>query len=116
MKSVAVKCNTVLEWKCTVDRFVSRHEARVTSSAKTEDYLKIEYVGWANTESQTFSGSVTLHLSTVECGTQGEGKLGNSPAPFRLVGAFQNEDFTIYEGTWYEDPDYVATFSFDASV
>lgn len=110
------KSKTVLEWKCTVDGFASLHEARVTSWARTSDHLKIEYEGWAKTEAQRFTGLVTLPLSTVKRETQGVGTLGSTPAPFRLVGAFQNEDFNIYEGTWYEGPEYVATFSFDASL
>lgn len=116
MKSISPFGNIRLEWKCTVPGFVSLAEARVTSCARTSNYLKIEYEGWVKDESKSFSGQVTVPLSTEEHETKGEGALGSAPVPYRLVGAFQNDECTIYEGTWYEDPGYTATFSFDASV
>jgi hypothetical protein len=78
--------------------------------------LTIEYEGWSKGDSQPFSGTIKLPLNTAEHEVWGTGSLGRDPAPFRLVGAFKNEECTLYEGTWYEGPDYVATFSFETNV
>lgn len=103
-----------LEWEPCTGCDYDYQKAEVTTLACADGQTTVQFKGWSTTHAKHYQGVLRLPLSMTKQPASGECSLGDDDAPFRLVGAFLDEKFTRYEGIWYEDPDYVATFSFDA--
>ncbi|MGJ7915557.1 hypothetical protein ACI48D_08810 [Massilia sp. LXY-6] len=105
-----------VEWEPCTGCDYDYQKAEVTKLACDETQVTVQFKGWSTGNGQHYQGVVRLPLSMTNQPAFGTCKLGDKDAPFRLVGAFMNEEFTRYEGIWHEDPDYTATFSFDAKA
>lgn len=105
----------ILEWEPCDGCDYDDQKAVVTKLARADGQMTVQFKGWSTGNAQHYQGVVRLPLSMFQQSASGTCRLGDDDAPFRLDGAFINEELTRYEGIWHEDPDYVATFSFDAT-
>lgn len=103
-----------LYWDSNPGCNYEHQKAKVTSLATANGEMVIQFKGLSR--GVPYQGVVRLPLCTTERPGSGVCRLGENDVPFRLSGAFLDDKFTSYEGTWFEDPDYVATFTFDTGV
>ena len=77
--------------------------------------MVVQFKGWS-TEAKPYIAVVRLPLSLTTSMATGACTHGDRREELKLIGAFLDTEFTRYEGTWSEDPDYKATFSFDTNL
>jgi hypothetical protein len=104
-----------LEWEPDDDSKYDYQVASVISQVRDGVQMIVQFKGWS-TEAKPYTGVVRLPLSITKSTSTGTCTHGDKNAPFQLVGAFLDTEFTRYEGTWSEGPDYKSTFSFDTTA
>jgi len=105
---------TKLYWN-TPDGTYPEQRAAATSIVPNNGQLVVRFEG-KTSDGEVYEGVVRLPLSTELSPATGSCVLKGKDAPFQLIGSFQDQEFTQYEGTWLEGNDYAATFSFDTTV
>jgi len=103
-----------LEWEPDDDSKYGYQVASVISLVRDGVQMIVQFKGWS-TDAKPYTGVVRLPLSITKSTATGTCKHGNRDAPFRLIGAFLDTEFTQYEGTWSEAPDYRAMFYLDTT-
>jgi len=105
---------TELYWH-TPDGSYTEQRAVATSIIPDNGQLVVVFKG-KTSDGAAYEGVVRLPLSlelspaTGSCITEGK------DTPFQLMGSFQDQEYTQYEGTWLEGTDYIAKFSFDTAA
>jgi hypothetical protein len=103
-----------IEWEPHDSSKYGYATALVTSLVSTDHLMVVQFKG-KSSEAVEYSGVMRLPRSVEESQATGTYRYGGVDATFRLYGAFQDSEFTVYEGTWIEG-DYVATVSFDRTA
>jgi hypothetical protein len=105
---------TVLYWT-THEAFESDDQEAFGTSFVPDGARMVVLFKGQTTTGVPYEGVLRLPLCTTLSEASGEYTSTGEDNAFRLIGAFQDEEFNRYEGIWSE-PRYVATFSFDRTA
>lgn len=105
---------TVLYWT-THEGFESDNQEAPDTSFASDGALMVVIFKGQTTTGIPYKRVLRLPLSTTPTEAAGEYSSTGDDSAFKLIGAFKDEEFTRYEGTWSE-PGYVATWLLSRST